>query len=123
MDSYSSALEKTVMPTNVDAISSSSHWQNPPSGWVKANWDAGVNQRTGRVGLGVVIRDHHGKMWVARSLTRLGFMDHRAAETLAASMAVKLGTEMGFRKIQLEGDAKVEEVDTNKDGIEWGEFL
>ncbi|XP_059431507.1 uncharacterized protein LOC132165012 [Corylus avellana] len=81
--------------------------KNPPLGWVKANWDAGVNHQTGRVGLEVVIRDHQGRMWAAKCVTRLGFLEPTATKTLAATMATQLCTEMGFMQVQLEGDAKV----------------
>lgn len=77
-------------------------WKKPPVGWVKANWDAGVNHKTGEVGLGAVIRDHQGMMWVAKSMTRRGFL-----EPVAATMAADLCREMGFRHVMLEGDAQV----------------
>jgi hypothetical protein len=57
------------------------------------------------VGLGVVIRDHLGKMWAAKSQTRHGFLDPSAAEARATRMAVQLCIEMGIRQVQLEGDA------------------
>jgi hypothetical protein len=57
------------------------------------------------VGLGVVIRDHLGKMWAAKSQTRHGFLDPSAAEARATRMAVQLCIEMGIRQVQLEEDA------------------
>ena len=41
-------------------------WTPPNLGWVKVNFDANVATGTNR-GLGVVIRDEHGKMLVAGS--------------------------------------------------------
>jgi hypothetical protein len=74
-------------------------WKNPPVGWFKANWDAGVNKTTGRVGLGTVIWDHQGRVWAAKSITWLGFLNPLAAEFLAAIMAVQLCNEMGIGQV------------------------
>ncbi|XP_059441991.1 uncharacterized protein LOC132174335 [Corylus avellana] len=95
--------DEVVLQEFVSDAPTQCNWKNPPIGWFKANWDAGVNQHSGRVGLGVVIRDHQGKMWVAKSMTRLGFLD----PTLAETMVVRLCTKMGMKQVQLEGDAKV----------------
>jgi hypothetical protein len=65
----------------------SSSWKAPPQGWYKANWDAGVDKKHGRVGLGVVIRDHLGTLWAVKSQTRHGFLDPSAAEAWVACMA------------------------------------
>jgi hypothetical protein len=35
-------------------------WQAPVHGWVKVNWDATLDSKDGRMGYGVVIRDHNG---------------------------------------------------------------
>jgi hypothetical protein len=58
------------------------------------------------VGLGAVIGDHQGRMWAAKSLTRLGLLDPLAAETIVATMAAILCNEMGIRQVQPKGDAK-----------------
>ncbi|XP_059446380.1 uncharacterized protein LOC132177917 [Corylus avellana] len=81
-------------------------WKAPPHGWFKANWDIGVDSKRGQVGLGAVIHDQHGKMWVSKSQTQQGFLDPSAAEAMAALMAVQLCMEMGIQQVQLEGDAK-----------------
>lgn len=73
-----------------------SAWQAPPQGWYKANWDAGVDRKKGRVGLGVIIRDHNGAMWVAKSQTRHGFLDPTVAKAWAALLAVQLSRELGI---------------------------
>jgi hypothetical protein len=57
------------------------------------------------VGLEVIIRDHHGTMWVAKSQTRYGFLDPSTTEAWAALMVVQLCNEMGIRQVQLKGDA------------------
>jgi ribonuclease HI len=42
-----------------------SKWAAPPEHSVKANVDAGWDAKTGRGGLGVVIRDHHGRVMLS----------------------------------------------------------
>ena len=59
------------------------------------------------IGLGAVIRDHHGIMCASKSPSRQGFLDLTTAEAIAALMAVQLRNELGIMRIQLEGDAKV----------------
>ena len=44
-------------------------WKAPSMGWYKVNWDAGIDQRRGRVGLGAVVRDHQGVMRATKSQT------------------------------------------------------
>jgi hypothetical protein len=33
-------------------------WKPPPRGIVKLNWDAAIDSKTKRMGVGVVVRDH-----------------------------------------------------------------
>lgn len=82
-------------------------WQAPPHGWFKVNWDASVDKKNGRVGLGAVVRDHLGTMCAAKILSRQGSLDPTSAEAMAALMAAQLCYDMGLSRIQLEGDAKV----------------
>jgi hypothetical protein len=42
-----------------------------------------VEENSGRTGLGIVIRDSHGIMLVARCLTRMGCLNSAIAEALA----------------------------------------
>ena len=76
-------------------------------GWFRVNWDAAVGKQTGRTGLGVVIRDHHGELMAARSLTYVGLLDPAAAEAVAATMAIQLAWDKGYRQVYMEGDVKV----------------
>lgn len=81
-------------------------WKALPTDCLKANWDAGLDRKKGRMGLGVIIRDHLGRVWASKSQTRRGFLDPTTAEMMAALMAVQLCCEMGIRRVRLEGDAK-----------------
>lgn len=34
-----------------------SRWTKPPVGWLKTNWDAAIDVKGKKMGLGVVVRD------------------------------------------------------------------
>ena len=73
--------------------------------WYKVNWDVGIDQRKGCVGLGAVVRDHQGVMRAAKSQTIYGYLDPTAAEAMVAALVVKLCSDLGFMHVQVEGDA------------------
>ena len=75
-------------------------------GWVKANWDAALDKRNGRMGFGVIIRDHKGDVKVMDSRWSRGFLSPFAAKAQVVLVAIQLCLEMSFTKVYLEGDAK-----------------
>lgn len=40
-------------------------WKPPVEDYVKVNWDAALNEKENRGGIGVVIRDNHGEVLVS----------------------------------------------------------
>jgi ribonuclease HI len=82
-------------------------WTPINPGHYKVNWDAAVEKRTGRIGLGAVIRDHQGELVAARCVTYVGLLEPTAAEAVAATMAIRLAHDRGYRQVHLVGDAKV----------------
>jgi hypothetical protein len=44
-------------------------WAAPPVGWWKVNWDFALDNTLHRMGFGVVVRDHEGKVLAARGVT------------------------------------------------------
>jgi hypothetical protein len=71
---------------------------------VKINWDAGLNLRESRVGLGFIVRDSQGSYLAARSMSIDIQVDASVAEAMAATNAV-FCKEMGFSNILFEGNA------------------
>ena len=69
------------------------------------NWDAAVGRKIERLGVGIVVRDHHGKPCVAKSLTYTRCLDPTTMEAMVAYIAVQLCTTLGLQWVQLEGDA------------------
>jgi ribonuclease HI len=80
-------------------------WRSPPSNMVKLNWDAGLNAKEGRVGLGFVIRDTLGNCLAARSMSLEIQTDAPTAEAFAAIHALIFCKELGHTNIIFEGDA------------------
>ncbi|XP_059455112.1 uncharacterized protein LOC132185342 [Corylus avellana] len=81
-------------------------WGKPARGWMKVNVDSALNKKEGKMGFGLVMRDHEGRVIVAKSIVRLGKWDSAAAEALAAYFGVISGHEQGVQQLILEGDAK-----------------
>jgi ribonuclease HI len=97
-------------------------WMAPSQGWYKANWDVAIDNRKGRVGIGVILRDERGQMVAAMSKTRIGILEPSTGEAFAASSAVCFCRDLGVQCVVLEGDAK-QIVDTvNSNSASWSRF-
>jgi hypothetical protein len=79
-------------------------WQDPPSGIYKTNWDAAIDKRTGRIGIGIIARNSQGRDLVARGLTLSSHADPSVAEAWVALYAVMLSKDSSLLDIILEGD-------------------
>ncbi|XP_028074522.1 uncharacterized protein LOC114276883 [Camellia sinensis] len=78
----------------------------PPSvGVVKINFDAATFADLEAVGVGVIVRESHGKVIAAMSERLPHWVDADCAEALAAASAIAFGAELGLSHIHLEGDS------------------
>jgi ribonuclease HI len=108
MEDFTSGRERGE-PALGQSPQSSGGWKAPEVGWLKANWDAAVDQPGGRSwpsGLGVVIQDSNGSMRVARCVTKQVCLHPAVAEAMALLEAFRLCRDLGIRQITFEGDAK-----------------
>ena len=80
-------------------------WSSPPSNMVKLNWDAGMNVKEGRVGLGFIIRDTYGNCLAVRSMSLELQTDAPMAEAYVAVYALMFCKELGHTNIIFEGNA------------------
>ncbi|XP_042972999.1 uncharacterized protein LOC122304801 [Carya illinoinensis] len=71
-------------------------WKAPGDEVVKVNWDAGVNLKEERIGIGVVIRDDKGEVLVALCSSRGVCCSPVVAELHALWRAMKLCAELNF---------------------------
>jgi ribonuclease HI len=81
-------------------------WVKPDCDWAKVNVDAAIDKGSGRMGIGIILRDHDGNFLAAKSAMRMGLWDSAAAEALAAYLGVLFAQERGVQQLILEGDAK-----------------
>lgn len=97
--------DQDVNETSGVQVSVAPTWQPPLTSTVKINWDAYINERDGRIGVGLVARDAFGMMLGARCVSRCLCMDPLTAEAMAALFAVQFCIEVGFFDVVFEGDA------------------
>ncbi|KAG2708037.1 hypothetical protein I3760_05G172800, partial [Carya illinoinensis] len=77
-------------------------WKKPREDYVKANWDAVVNQEEMKVGVGVVIRDRKGKSWL-QWVDKEVIIDHPAiVESHTLWKAVEVCRDLNFNKVIFE---------------------
>ena len=65
-------------------------WLKPDRDWAKVNMDATIDKGSGRIGLGIILRDHGCNFLAAKSAMRRGLWDPAAAEALVAYLRVHL---------------------------------
>jgi ribonuclease HI len=107
MESCEGFNEATVGSQISVVATSPSHakWMLPPPGRLKVNWDASVNQQRRCMGMGVVVRDHNGRLKGAYSTVVPEITDPDVAEAMAAWQAAKFCVVQGFQNIIFEGDS------------------
>ncbi|KAL4384342.1 hypothetical protein GQ457_15G004620 [Hibiscus cannabinus] len=81
------------------------HWQPPPVGSVKTNFDAGFNTSNKSSVSGIIIRDSEELVLASSTFPNNFISDPAVAEARACEQAVALTAELGFRRAIVEGDA------------------
>ncbi|XP_042965938.1 uncharacterized protein LOC122299618 [Carya illinoinensis] len=81
-------------------------WSRPREQAVKANWDAAVDKKEGKVGIGVVIRDEEGEVLVATGEQMNYMTDAAIAESFALRKALEVCRDLNFNNVWFEGDAQ-----------------
>ncbi|XP_035547284.1 uncharacterized protein LOC118348864 [Juglans regia] len=106
---YKQALQmnKVALRNNEEGESRTLRWEKPRTGSVKANWDAAVDKKQRRVGLGVLIRDEDGKPLVAVEGQKDNVDHPVVAEAQALWKAMVICRDLRLEKVIFEGDAQV----------------
>lgn len=99
-------IHQTEIPNSAAIIEAAIKWTPPPLEWCKVNWDVAFKTEVQRVGVGILVRDHNGRVLAARSFTKRGVMEPTIGETIASYHAAQFCNQMGLQKVILEGDAK-----------------
>lgn len=88
-------------------VASPVRWYSPLPEKYKANWDTAVDLKEKRIGIGVIIRDRRGMVFVALSKTIRAIYDPTTIEAVAALYAIELSRDTGLTKVLLEGDSNI----------------
>ncbi|XWS59051.1 hypothetical protein CRYUN_Cryun08bG0088700 [Craigia yunnanensis] len=96
----------------------SQKWKPPKPGFVKVNFDGALDIRAATGGIGIVFRDEKGMIIGAKATNSPCLDDPFFAEAKAALYALIFAYEMGFQKIEVEGNAlsiikQIQEIGTN----------
>jgi hypothetical protein len=82
-------LKEPLLTTpNAEETNICKFWKIPSAGFVKVNWDASLNSKSGWVGLGCVIRNEEGSVLGAKCRAAKVSVDPLCAESMAALLAV-----------------------------------
>lgn len=80
-------------------------WQRLEVGIIKINCDGGWEKETRRSTANVVIRDHKGIFFAARSVVTGRSQSSMMVELMALSEAVKLASQLQYRRVIFESDS------------------
>jgi ribonuclease HI len=97
-------------------------WNKPPLGVVKLNWDAAVNVKEQKMGLGIIARDHTGQVLAVLVASRMYITDPTTAEALAAWKMAEVCVTMGFQQVHMEGDSLEVVQALSREDFTWGRY-
>jgi ribonuclease HI len=81
-------------------------WSAPLSGQIKINWDAALDRHHNLMGVGLLARDHLGRVVAAMCFSQKYQLDPSTAEAFGVQLAAEFARFQGFTSISLEGDAQ-----------------
>jgi hypothetical protein len=105
VEAFSTATALSVPKRPQPSTTCVPKWVSPPMGFVKLNWDASVDRKGQKMGIGLIVRDHAGGVVIMACESKKFVHNPAVAEALAARRGVELCAEWGIRKLLLEGDA------------------
>ncbi|KAF5468500.1 hypothetical protein F2P56_012646, partial [Juglans regia] len=117
LDEVAVTMRETGLNSN--PLARAHRWTQPAVGILKVNWDAAVQSREGRIGIGVLIRDHQGLVIGALRANRILRGNPFVAEAYGLLMATFFCKDLGLRQLCLEGDSKQVVDLLNQDSSNW----
>ncbi|XP_061998910.1 uncharacterized protein LOC133716207 [Rosa rugosa] len=106
IEEWSNANVKDQQPLqSSDNDAGSLIWEAPPPSWVKLHFDGAGDVKNGRVGMGAVVLDEFGRMQGALAVPVDGTLSPLATEAVALRYGVLYCKELGFTRVEIEGDA------------------
>lgn len=80
MENFKKAERARMKDDLPPAINEEPRWKKPQIGTIKINWDAAIDNNGGRMGVGIVARDHQGVVLGASCMTRAYVTNPATAE-------------------------------------------
>jgi ribonuclease HI len=93
----------TTLPTH--AAEAQVKWRPPLFGRYKLNWDVALDFKNKLMGIGVVVRDHHGEIMAALRRRETCSPEPVQAESAGALVAAEFSRDLGLQDLILEGDS------------------
>ncbi|KAI8554304.1 hypothetical protein RHMOL_Rhmol05G0088400 [Rhododendron molle] len=81
-------------------------WRRPMNGWVKINFDGGLDSQMKSSGIGIIIRDSCGRFQAARAIHFGHLMEPVIIEAMAARESLIFAQKLGMQKVHIEGDSQ-----------------
>lgn len=82
-------------------------WRPPGENYLKANWNATLDVKSRKMGIGVIIKNEKGEV-IATCCDSRDYVNQLAlAECLALRKAMGFCRDLSFNRVILEGDAQV----------------
>ncbi|KAF5450671.1 hypothetical protein F2P56_031001 [Juglans regia] len=108
LDGFRNALKcKKANSSGGCPVSVIKQWKKPEDGWLKANFDAAIDEQNGIVGLWIIIRNNKREVMAAYSEPQRMKTKAVVVEAIALRRTIEVCKEMGFNKVIFEGDALV----------------
>ncbi|XP_059450890.1 uncharacterized protein LOC132181669 [Corylus avellana] len=102
---FNNATQRSISMVVAPPLNSSASWVPPPVGYVKINWDSSIKQSRNQMGVGVIVRDHTGKVLAIQCATKCSITHAPPAEAIGAWTAVNYARRMDYQNVVFEGDA------------------
>ena len=80
-------------------------WHPPLAGRYKLNWDVASDFKNKLMGIGVVVRDHHGEIIAALKRRESWSPELVHAESVGALVVAEFSRDLGLQDLILEGDS------------------
>ncbi|KAF5476174.1 hypothetical protein F2P56_007909 [Juglans regia] len=82
-------------------------WQRPKENYIKVNWDAALDLKGRKAGLGVIIRDEDGEPLVAVEGQQTNVVNPAIVEIYALWKAMEIYRDLKMERVIFEGDAQL----------------
>lgn len=91
------------MPPSINDVQK---WKMPDQGWLKMNADATIFSKQNKWGMGMLFRNHLGRVYGWKNKLDEGPFEPKLAESLVIRTVVVWGKEMNIQMLQIETDCQ-----------------